>query len=28
MFPAIYDYCGWIASALVMANGGQYFNQV
>jgi sn-glycerol 3-phosphate transport system substrate-binding protein len=26
MFPATYDYCGWIASALVMANGGQYFN--
>jgi sn-glycerol 3-phosphate transport system substrate-binding protein len=26
MFPATYDYCGWITSALVMANGGQYFN--
>jgi sn-glycerol 3-phosphate transport system substrate-binding protein len=26
MFPATYDYCGWITSGLVMANGGQYFN--
>ncbi len=26
MFPATYDYCGWITSALVMANGGQYYN--
>ncbi|HLY45303.1 MAG TPA: ABC transporter substrate-binding protein [Stellaceae bacterium] len=26
MFPATYDYCGWITSGLVMSNGGQYFN--
>jgi sn-glycerol 3-phosphate transport system substrate-binding protein len=26
MFPTTYDYCGWVASGLVMANGGQYFN--
>ncbi len=26
MFPGTYDYCGWITSGLVMANGGQYFN--
>jgi sn-glycerol 3-phosphate transport system substrate-binding protein len=26
MFPATYDYCGWITSALVMQNGGQYYN--
>jgi sn-glycerol 3-phosphate transport system substrate-binding protein len=26
IFPATYDYCGWITSGLVMANGGQYFN--
>lgn len=26
MFPATYDYCGWITSGLAMANGGQYFN--
>ena len=25
-FPATYDYCGWITSALVMQNGGQYYN--
>ncbi|HEX3953914.1 MAG TPA: ABC transporter substrate-binding protein [Stellaceae bacterium] len=25
-FPGTYDYCGWITSGLVMANGGQYFN--
>ena len=27
MFPATYDYCGWITSGLVMSNGGQYFNR-
>jgi sn-glycerol 3-phosphate transport system substrate-binding protein len=26
MFPATYDYCGWIVSGLTMSNGGQYFN--
>lgn len=26
MFPATYDYCGWLTSALVMQNGGQYYN--
>jgi sn-glycerol 3-phosphate transport system substrate-binding protein len=26
MFPGTYDYCGWVTSGLVMANGGQYFN--
>ncbi len=26
MFPSTYDYCGWITSGLVMANGGQYYN--
>jgi sn-glycerol 3-phosphate transport system substrate-binding protein len=26
MFPATYDYCGWITSGLVVSNGGQYFN--
>lgn len=26
MFPGTYDYCGWVTSALTMANGGQYFN--
>jgi sn-glycerol 3-phosphate transport system substrate-binding protein len=26
MFPGTYDYCGWITSALVMQNGGQYYN--
>jgi sn-glycerol 3-phosphate transport system substrate-binding protein len=26
MFPCTYDYCGWITSALAMANGGQYYN--
>lgn len=26
MFPCTYDYCGWITSGLVMANGGQYYN--
>jgi sn-glycerol 3-phosphate transport system substrate-binding protein len=26
MFPGTYDYCGWITSALTMANGGQYYN--
>jgi sn-glycerol 3-phosphate transport system substrate-binding protein len=26
MFPGITDYCGWITSALVMQNGGQYYN--
>jgi len=26
MFPATYDYCGWITSGLVMSNGGEYFN--
>jgi sn-glycerol 3-phosphate transport system substrate-binding protein len=25
-FPGTYDYCGWITSALVMQNGGQYYN--
>jgi len=27
MMPGSYDYLGWITSALVMANGGQYYNQ-
>src|ERR1700761_2790183 len=27
MMPGTYDYCGWITSGLVMANGGQYFNR-
>ncbi|MGO9742395.1 MAG: ABC transporter substrate-binding protein [Roseiarcus sp.] len=26
MFPGTYDYCGWLISGLVMANGGQYYN--
>jgi sn-glycerol 3-phosphate transport system substrate-binding protein len=26
MFPSTYDYCGWITSALAMANGGDYYN--
>ena len=26
MFPGTYDYCGWLTSALVMQNGGQYYN--
>lgn len=26
VMPTSYDYCGWLTSALVMANGGQYFN--
>jgi sn-glycerol 3-phosphate transport system substrate-binding protein len=26
MFPGTYDYCGWVTSALVMQNGGQYYN--
>jgi sn-glycerol 3-phosphate transport system substrate-binding protein len=26
MFPATYDYCGWIVRGLTMSNGGQYFN--
>jgi sn-glycerol 3-phosphate transport system substrate-binding protein len=25
-WPNTYDYCGWITSALVMQNGGQYYN--
>jgi sn-glycerol 3-phosphate transport system substrate-binding protein len=25
-FPGTYDYCGWLISALVMQNGGQYYN--
>ena len=25
-FPATYDYCGWLFSAFVMQNGGQYYN--
>jgi sn-glycerol 3-phosphate transport system substrate-binding protein len=25
-FPATYDYCGWLTSAFVMQNGGQYYN--
>ena len=25
--PGTYDYLGWITSGLVMANGGQYYNQ-
>jgi sn-glycerol 3-phosphate transport system substrate-binding protein len=27
MMPGSYDYLGWITSALVMANGGEYYNQ-
>ena len=27
MMPSSYDYCGWILSALVMSNGGRYFNE-
>ncbi len=26
MMPGTYDYLGWITSAFVMANGGQYYN--
>jgi len=26
MFPGTYDYCGWLTSAFVMQNGGQYYN--
>jgi sn-glycerol 3-phosphate transport system substrate-binding protein len=26
MFPSTYDYCGWITSALAMANGADYYN--
>lgn len=26
VMPSSYDYCGWLTSAFVMANGGQYFN--
>lgn len=26
MMPEVYDYLGWITSALDMANGGQYYN--
>lgn len=26
MFPGTYDYLGWITSALVMSNGGEYYN--
>ncbi len=26
VMPSTYDYCGWITSALVMSNGGQYYN--
>jgi len=25
-FPGTYDYCGWLTSAFVMQNGGQYYN--
>jgi sn-glycerol 3-phosphate transport system substrate-binding protein len=25
-FPCTYDYCGWLTSAFVMQNGGQYYN--
>ena len=25
-FPSTYDYCGWLTSAFVMQNGGQYYN--
>jgi sn-glycerol 3-phosphate transport system substrate-binding protein len=25
-FPTTYDYCGWLTSAFVMQNGGQYYN--
>jgi sn-glycerol 3-phosphate transport system substrate-binding protein len=27
MIPGTYDYLGWITSGLVMANGGEYYNQ-
>lgn len=27
MMPGTYDYLGWLTSALVMANGGQYYNE-
>jgi sn-glycerol 3-phosphate transport system substrate-binding protein len=26
-FPGTYDYCGWLTSAFVMQNGGQYYNR-
>ena len=26
MFPGTFDYCGWLTSAFVMQNGGQYYN--